>query len=326
MGGIHPRPKQTVGRRLALAARAIAYGDDTVVYTGPVMKNCSLGGEDIECIGGRAEDGGKCGRANTRFPGFRQITVNFREDLMKTDALKLWWSKGTLQELAIITMFNCLNTSCIGSSGGNETAARGCFILNTPVCSQGLAVAQIGPYGNGYNFNANNRLAALNKPISPLEVQYNHTVWMPASINYAFGHQGGSPFNLNCKASGTPPHVTPACANYSHPPGWSSMTANVPVRLPLGCQQQCNPRLPAGACTNCTDYLTVTGVRYAWSESPCCGGAADLGVVPCPVNSCPVSLYNASLPAVPFTAQIAMNNETSTGVGACKCEAPNQCS
>ena len=198
--------------------------------------------------------------------------------------------------------------------------------MKTPVCSQGLAASQIGPFGNGYNFNPENRMAKLNSPISPLEVQYNHTVWMPAAINYDFGHQQGSPFNMNCHPSGTPPHVRPACANYSRPAGWSSLTAHVPVRLPLGCQQRCNPREPAGTCTNCTDYLTVTGVRYAWSESPCCGGAADRGVVPCPVNSCPVSLYNASLPAVPFTAQIVMNNETSAGVGACACEAPNQCS
>jgi hypothetical protein len=42
MGGIHPRPKQTVGRRLALAAKAIAYGDAETVYTGPVIKSCTV--------------------------------------------------------------------------------------------------------------------------------------------------------------------------------------------------------------------------------------------------------------------------------------------
>jgi hypothetical protein len=43
MGGLHPRAKQTVGRRLALGAAAIAYKQAGVGYTGPVLKNCSVG-------------------------------------------------------------------------------------------------------------------------------------------------------------------------------------------------------------------------------------------------------------------------------------------
>jgi hypothetical protein len=38
MGGIHPRVKKIVGTRLGLAARAIVYGDDKVVWTGPVLR------------------------------------------------------------------------------------------------------------------------------------------------------------------------------------------------------------------------------------------------------------------------------------------------
>ena len=41
MGSIHPRPKRVVGHRLALAARAVAYGEKDVVFTGPVLKNCT---------------------------------------------------------------------------------------------------------------------------------------------------------------------------------------------------------------------------------------------------------------------------------------------
>jgi hypothetical protein len=37
-------------------------------------------------------------------------------------------------------------------------------------------------------------------------------------------------------------------------------------------------------------------VRYAWSESPCCGGNIDTGIMPCPVNSCPISTVNSTLP------------------------------
>jgi len=35
-GSIHPRDKQDVGARLALAGRAVAYGDTTVYYSGPI--------------------------------------------------------------------------------------------------------------------------------------------------------------------------------------------------------------------------------------------------------------------------------------------------
>ena len=35
-GSIHPRDKQDVGARLALAGRAVAYGDTAVYYSGPI--------------------------------------------------------------------------------------------------------------------------------------------------------------------------------------------------------------------------------------------------------------------------------------------------
>jgi len=38
---IHPKDKQTVGQRLALAARAIAYGED-IVYSGPIYKSMKI--------------------------------------------------------------------------------------------------------------------------------------------------------------------------------------------------------------------------------------------------------------------------------------------
>lgn len=42
MGPIHPRVKQTVGRRLATAARALVYGDASLLHTGPVISGCSV--------------------------------------------------------------------------------------------------------------------------------------------------------------------------------------------------------------------------------------------------------------------------------------------
>lgn len=44
---IHPRNKQEVGRRLALAARAITYGEDELVYSGPVFRQAVREGSQL---------------------------------------------------------------------------------------------------------------------------------------------------------------------------------------------------------------------------------------------------------------------------------------
>ena len=44
---IHPLEKKVVGERLALAARKLAYGDDRIVYSGPIFKSLSKDGEKI---------------------------------------------------------------------------------------------------------------------------------------------------------------------------------------------------------------------------------------------------------------------------------------
>ena len=48
-------------------------------------------------------------------------------------------------------------------------------------------------------------------------------------------------------------------------------------------------------------------------------------IVPCPVNSCPISTFNSTLPAVPFSARITYNNDSAAGVGACECTPPQVC-
>ena len=41
-GSVHPRDKQDVGARLVLASRAVAYGDSSVYYTGPIAKTTTV--------------------------------------------------------------------------------------------------------------------------------------------------------------------------------------------------------------------------------------------------------------------------------------------
>ena len=83
-------------------------------------------------------------------------------------------------------------------------------------------------------------------------------------------HEQGDQVHRNCKKSGNG-----ACTNWTKIEGWSSVIATVPTALPLGCQDGCPPRdklQPGQWCENCTSWWLITGVRYAWSESPCCGG------------------------------------------------------
>ena len=44
---LHPLNKKDVGYRLALAAQKVAYGDDNVVYSGPVFKSMKIMGNRI---------------------------------------------------------------------------------------------------------------------------------------------------------------------------------------------------------------------------------------------------------------------------------------
>jgi hypothetical protein len=61
----------------------------------------------------------------------------------------------------------------------------------------------------------------------------------------------------------------------------------------------------------------VTGIRYAWQDSPCCPGV-QRGLMPCPVNNCPLQTKDSRLPAAPFSAAI-------TDRGVCECTAPKTC-
>jgi len=45
---IHPLEKKVVGERLALAALKLAYGNDKIVYSGPIYKSCVIEADSIK--------------------------------------------------------------------------------------------------------------------------------------------------------------------------------------------------------------------------------------------------------------------------------------
>lgn len=66
---IHPKNKEDVGRRLALAARSVAYGQD-ITYSGPVVKDVVFGQEEITVTFEHVGSGLTTGRQNELLGGF----------------------------------------------------------------------------------------------------------------------------------------------------------------------------------------------------------------------------------------------------------------
>ena len=64
---------------------------------------------------------------------------------------------------------------------------------------------------------------------------------------------------------------------------------------------------------------TPLGIRYAWSDTPCCDGYYGFGAgdAPCPMASCPIKGSNSQLPAMPFIASLVE--------GTCVCTPPQVC-
>ena len=283
MGGLHPRAKQTIGRRLALAASAVAYGHEDVPFTGPKLKNCSVLPQNVQCFPGQAECPATPGHSQI---AQRQITLNFDEKLLGDDAVQVWPTSPDTEGLAMTTAYNCLNATCFESCGRNASCVEGCAQLKSPGCT-GLAVSPLGPSGNGGNptqYHAQHLMFKSGKTISPLEVELNGSLWMPASISFNADHAGADPINRgNCK-EGT-------CTNWTRVQGWSSVVGVAPTAIPIGCGEgtnadgypsPCPPpeELNGRWCENCTGHFQITGVRYAWAEDPCCGGAPRPAAAP----------------------------------------------
>lgn len=148
MGGLHPRAKQTIGRRLALAAAAIAYGRSDIPFTGPKLKNCSVLPANVRCFPGSPDCAARSPQGQI---AQRQITLNFDEELLGEDAVQVWPTAPDTEGLAMVTMYNCLNGTCMQTCGSNASCVEGCAVLSSPQCRLGLAVEPEGPAGNGGN-------------------------------------------------------------------------------------------------------------------------------------------------------------------------------
>ena len=340
MGGLHPRAKQTMGRRLALAAANVAYGMLEVPFTGPVLKTCAVLKNNAVCAPGEDPASRSClsPRANGGI-NQRQITLNFNEQLLGQDAVKVWATAPDTEGLVMTALYNCLDGPCLNlCRDGNTTCAEQC-VLKKPSCN-GWAATPLGPTGNGFypsQYGANHFRWRTGKAISPLEVELNHSIWMPAAISWNAGNTAGPAINTNCQQDPRNPDVKP-CVNWTKVQGWSSVVAQAPVSIPIGCGRGIDARSgtwmpcppadelkPGQWCENCTAHFSITGVRYAWTESPCGGGVSASNTIPLPVNSCPISTWNSTLPAVPFSAKIVYTNDTGLGQGHCVCTPPQVC-
>jgi hypothetical protein len=122
----------------------------------------------------------------------------------------------------------------------------------------------------------------------PLEVQYGGSnltdgLWISAELR-ATCADGGNTNQPHGSVTGNK-ECTQAVNSTTgeRKAGWNIVSAS----LPLG-------NLNASS---------ITAVRYAFRDDPCCPGI-DRSVVPCPPGSCPIQGYNSTLPAVPFVATI----------------------
>ena len=147
--------------------------------------------------------------------------------------------------------------------------------------------------------NSSNPMCTSFVGVTPLEVRYsipvnasyNASVWLPTSILKTSIQK----LNTNCPHP-PDPH---ACVNFTKRDGWNYMDTHANVDKNMK-----------------SFSALITGVRYAWSSSPCCP-TIDRNNVPCPPNSCPVHGWNSTLPAAPFFADIVD--------GKCKCAPPQFC-
>lgn len=77
-----------MGRRFARGVRAVVYNDNAVVYTGPVLQNCSL-----------------------RTDRYLYLDIDFNAALLKDDAVHVWAAESTQSAFLSQVFLSCINGS-----------------------------------------------------------------------------------------------------------------------------------------------------------------------------------------------------------------------
>merc|ERR1711957_991833 len=168
---------------------------------------------------------------------------------------QVWPTMPDTEGLAMVTMYNCLNGTCFSSCGTDSRCVERCATLRSPQCD-GVATA---PLNSQRHAAADYMHFKSGRVISPLEVQLNGTIWMPASISLDVG--GSDPLHRD---------------SWTRVDGWSSVVAHVPVAIPIGCGQgfdssgyprSCPPAEelhPGQWCENCTARFRPCPSRPRW--------------------------------------------------------------
>lgn len=268
MGGIHPRAKRIVARRLGQAARAVVYADKRSKANGPVLVSCSL----------RPADPSEPVDPKHALPiSGPRLVLTFNVSMLgEEDAVavrvggwELALPHGPPDSMTPYPM-------SLGARGQPFADLIAAGLLSN---RSGMELLQIltQTWRPGAPGNAHNLLYT-----SPLEVRYGgdrsnlsdtNGVWLSARL-----------FNKCYDRN----------SDGSHGCGFNTTTGKrlkewnmVVAALPLGA----------------LNASEITAIRYGWSEDGCCPGAVRT-LSPCPPASCPISARGSTLPAVPFLARV----------------------
>ena len=97
----------------------------------------------------------------------------------------------------------------------------------------GARVTFPGGRNRARRYQASHMFYSTGRTISPLEVELNGSLWMPASIAYNADNAGADPLHRgSCRPGETGAR---ACTNWTRVQGWSSVVGMAPTAIPIGC-------------------------------------------------------------------------------------------
>ena len=120
-------------------------------------------------------------------------------------------------------------------------------------------------------------------PQSPMEIQINNDLWIPAKIDAKCSvpdHDNMQPCQGGCNWN---------CTTNTKTAGWDVVSVPIPDSI----------------------SANITAIRYAWGGNPCCP-TVNRQIIPCPPNSCPIQTFNTTMPAVCNVRTINAHSHTHT--------------